>query len=237
LLRDAQFLRIIKQHPWIAHPDNHIEAILDDPELLSALLIYLRACQTTPPRSLLRLLECRGEDLPGFDRRWCQILVQRYLREQAWPLDAESEKHREAMARRLRAAGLLWRRELRLQASAPMRNLLRLTKSKVQACVEIYRLESRLRNEALRQVVLADFIRDDGSDQLGARPIFQALLSQMPEAERCRLALLTGRLAILHEDQVAALRDALGRMVSGFIPDPAAVPVLVPVYVRPRRRR
>ena len=37
--------------------------------------------------------------------------------------------------------------------------------------------------------------------------------------------------------RVRALRDALGRMVSGFIPDPAAVPVLVPVYVRPRRRR
>ncbi len=37
--------------------------------------------------------------------------------------------------------------------------------------------------------------------------------------------------------RVRALRDALGRVVSGFIPDPAAVPVLVPVYVRPRRRR
>jgi hypothetical protein len=81
----------------------------------------------------------------------------------------------------------------------------------------------------LRQVVLADFIRDDGADQLGARPIFQALLRQMPDAEQSGLALLTGRLAILHQDLAGALRDVLG--------DRAASLALEPLTAFPRFAR
>jgi superfamily II DNA or RNA helicase len=222
LLRGAEFLRIVRQHPWVASPESHVEEILEDPELLTALLIYLRACQEDPPRRLLKLLACRAEDLPAFDRGWCQVLVQRYLREQTWPLAAEAEPHRTALAKHLRAADLLCRRELRLETSPPVRNLLRLTKSKVEACVAIYKLESSFRKDALRQVVLADFIRDDGSNQLGACPIFQALLQQMPDADRSGLALLTGRLAILHKDLAGALRDALGDRASTLTLEPLA---------------
>jgi superfamily II DNA or RNA helicase len=211
LLRDAQFQHIIQQHPWLTRPESSAADILDDPELLSALLIYLKACGADPPRHLLKLLDCRAEDLPAFDRRWCHVLAQRYLREQSWPLDPDAGKHREAFGGRLRAAGLLWRSELRVQTSPSLRNRLRQTMAKVEACVEIYRREAAFRKEALRQVVLADFVRDDGSGLLGARPIFQALRRHMPESARHTLALLTGRLAVVHETQLERLREALGR--------------------------
>jgi superfamily II DNA or RNA helicase len=220
LLGDAQFQRLVQQHPWIAKPESSVADILDDPELLSALLIYLKACDTALPRHLLELLDCSADDLPSFDRRWCHVLAQRYLREESWPLDPESETHREAFAGRLRAAGLLWRSELRLQASPSMRNRLRQTKSKVEACVEIYKRESAFRKETLRQVILADFIRDDGSDQLGARPIFQALRQHLPESDRRKLALLTGRLAIVHETHLEALREVMGSRGPGLQNEP-----------------
>ena len=216
LLRDAQFQRIVQQHPWIAQPESGAADVLDDPELLSALLVYLKACGVVLPRRLLKLLDCTAEDLPAFDRPWCQALVQHYLRESGWPLDPESEKHREAFAGRLRAAGLLWRSELRLQTSPSLRNRLRQTMSKVAACVEIYRRESAFRQETLRQVILADFVRDDGADELGARPIFEALRQHMPEPAQRNLALLTGRLAILHEAHLEALRKALGSREPGL---------------------
>jgi hypothetical protein len=139
LPRDAEFLRIVPQHPWVYAPEWRVEEILEDPELLSALLIYLRACQQVLPRPLLKLLDCRPEDLPAFDRARCQVLVQRYLSGQTWRLDAQSEEHRVALAKRLRDAALLWRREVHLQSSPSLRNRLRLTKSKVEACVAIYR--------------------------------------------------------------------------------------------------
>jgi superfamily II DNA or RNA helicase len=210
LLADAEFLRIVREHPWIASSETSVEEMLEDPELLSALLIYLHAARQELPLRRLRLLGCKSDHLPAFDRAWCQVLVQRYLRQSTWPLVVEMEEHRTALARRLRAAGLLWRHELRLQSSAPMRNLLRLTEAKVSACAAIYQLEAAFRKEKLRQVVLADFIREDGANQLGAFPIFLALLRQMPEAEQPGLALLTGRLAILHEDRAEELREWLG---------------------------
>ncbi len=220
LLKDAEFLRLVQQHPWIADSGAKLDEMLEDPELLSALVIYLRACGVSPPRRLMKLLGCEVEELPPFERRWCQVLVQRYLREQTWPLDAESERHREALAKRLRSAGLLWRRELRVAASPPVRNMLRLTKSKVEACVAIYQLEAAFRNDALRQVILADFIRDDGSLQLGARPIFQALLQHVSAEARPGFALLTGRLALLHESHLAELRRALGARASALQSEP-----------------
>jgi superfamily II DNA or RNA helicase len=222
LLHDAEFLRIVRRHPWVYAPEWRVEEIFEDPELLSALLIYLHACQQDMPRPLLKLLDCRPEDLPPFDRAWCQVLVQRYLSGQTWPLDAQSEPHRAALAKRLRDAALLWRHEVHLQSSPSLRNRLRLTKSKVEACVAIYKLESDFRKAALRQVVLADFIRDDGSGRLGANPIFHALLREIPAAEQPGLALLTGRLAILHERLTAPLSEVLGERASALALEPLA---------------
>ena len=220
LLRDEEFLQIVRHHPWIDAPEWRVEEILEDPELLSALLIYLHACQQALPGPLLRLLDCQPQDLPPFDRAWCQVLVQRYLSAQSWPRDPNSDAHRAMLAKRLHEAALLWRREVHLQSSPTLRNRLRMTISKVEACAAIYRLEAAFRQDALRQVVLADFIRDDGSGQLGARPIFNTLLRQMSPAEQAGLALLTGRLAILHEQLVPALRKVLGERASrlGFEP-------------------
>jgi superfamily II DNA or RNA helicase len=220
LLRDAEFLRIVRRHPWMDAPEGRVEEILEDPELLSALLIYLHACQQELPGPLLQLLDCQPQDLPAFDRAWCQVLVQRYLSGLTWPLDAESEQHRAALSKRLREAALLWRREVHLLASSSLRSRLRMTKSKVEACSAIYQLESAFRKDPLRQVVLADFIRDDGSGQLGALPIFRALLRQMPEAEQPALALLTGRLAVLHERLAAPLRDVLSERASALALEP-----------------
>ena len=220
LVKDPELLRIVKEHPWVAAPGEKIGDILEDPELLSALVVYLRARGEPPPVTLLKLLGCDAEELPAFNRRWCHVLVQHYLREQSWPLDAESDKHRVALAKQLRAAGLLWRRELRLQASPPVRNLLRLTRSKLDACLAIHRLEARFRNDELRQVILADFIRDDGSPQLGARPIFQAFLHQVPAVARTGLAMLTGRLALLHKAHLAELQEVLGFRAPGLQAEP-----------------
>lgn len=205
LLTDEPFQAAVDLHPWLADVSTDSEAVLNDVELLSALLVYLNAVGRKVPKRFLRLLSCQQRDLPEFSREWCQTLVGHYLSTKSWPLPDELEAHRDELKKKLRAAGLLWRRELRLNSSRAISNSLKLNRAKIAACVEIHRTEKSFRGEALRQVVLTDFIRDDGKNELGAIPVFDALRLALSEEDKVGLAVLTGRISILHKTNLPHL--------------------------------
>ncbi len=210
LLRDEMFRQNIKTHPWVVSSSPDEAEILDAPELAVAMIAYLRATGEPVPVRLCSLMDCREEDIPVMGRRWWQVLVRSYLFDSTWPGTPEMEKHRDQLGRRLRAESLLWRRELRLSESKPVARKLSLSPAKIQACVDIHRCESALHGEKLRQVILTDFIRDDDIDQpgqsvkplLGAWPVFRALASQSGAEEGPTMALLTGRLAVIHNNLI-----------------------------------
>ena len=220
LSRDPEFLAAIVRHPWITRPKA--EEVLDDPEFAVALLVYLKHRGEKGPAELLALLDVRASEIPDPSRRWWQVLVEKYLFHASFP----NTDHRKALTARLRESRILWRRELRLEKSRAVKTALSLTASKIDACREINRLESELRGDALRQVVLTDFIRDESfgrpenrKPQLGAWPIFRALAGE-------RTALVTGRLSVVHRDRIPELRAAAGRTL-----DEKPVPDL-PGFVR-----
>ena len=64
LLDDSAFLDALAAHPWLAEPAMHEEAILDDPETLSAMLIALAAEGWPLPRPALQLLGIEGDGTP-----------------------------------------------------------------------------------------------------------------------------------------------------------------------------
>jgi hypothetical protein len=176
----------------------------------------------------------READLPTLDRSWWQVLIKAYIDERAWTLTGTAEDHRQHLVRRLRRDRLLWRRELRIEASQSVRTHLSLTSSKIDACVSIHRLEVAARGSQLRQVVLTDYIDDEALDspsceprRLGACPAFLALARHSPDSESA--ALLTGRIAIVHESRVAALDRAFEDSIATEAI--AALPSFVRVHV------
>lgn len=215
---DHDFIRQVEGHPWIGEPDP--EAVLDDPELAVALLVLLRATGSALPDDLLELLDLDRTELPSPSRRWWQILLHAYLYDVSFA--HRSRRYRDALATRLRNDGLLWRRELRIDGSRPVGRSLALSAAKVSACLDVFRAESSLRGSALRQVVLTDYIRDEGwsggpgsvPTELGALPVFDGLATSVPDDEAPFIAMVTGRLTVLHRSREPAFRAALRPGVS-----------------------
>ncbi len=208
LSTDFAFADAVKSHPWIAsaHPDTL--ALLGNLELAMGLAIFLRETGSTPPEGLLKALDCREDELPEIDPFWWSVLLRHYLFGETWTESEARREHRDDLARRLRKSGLLWRRELRLEKSRPLQRKLSLTAAKIDACVQINRLEREVRQRALCQVILTDFIRQEGEgakEVLGAWPIFRALTDSAAPEHRPRIALLTGPLALIHQKLVPFL--------------------------------
>lgn len=200
MLHDDEFLRAVRVHPFVANPTP--EEVLDAPELAVGLLAYLQQRGADLPKPLLKLMHLDYDEIPELSKRWWQVIIKAYLFK--WPTESE---HREAVAKRLREAKLLHRRELYLDQSRSVKTGLSLSSAKVQACIDIYQLEFAARGEALRQVVLTDFIREKESGTLGAWPVFEAMVKAAKAEEAPTIGLLTGRLAVVHETRLEALRQ------------------------------
>ena len=220
LAEDPVLRAAVQQHAWVRARDPDPDAVLERPELAVALLVHLRAARCRLPRGLLRLLDCRPRDLPEATLAWWETLLAGYAGVGAgntaagWPSLDEVFEHRRALRRELRSLGLLQRGVLRLQEAPALRAKLLSSRAKLAACRAIYRAERRCRGDALRQVVLTDFVRDEGlagpaPPQLGAWPIFRALAGGAAPQSAPDFALLTGRLVVVHAERFDALREAL----------------------------
>lgn len=216
-LAEQEFIAELAAHPWCgAEPD--LGEVLANAETANALLVFLRATDSVMSRPLLRLMALKPNELPKLERRWWQVLIKSYLFDKHWPESEEGDARRKAMKRQLRDAHLLWRRELRLDQSRPIKTELTLSSAKLDACVEVHRLERQQRGEGLRQVILTDFIRDEGIDEtatdadaaLGAWPVLRRLVDFAGPGHNEDMALLSGRLTVLHRSHLPALQEILG---------------------------
>jgi superfamily II DNA or RNA helicase len=208
LYADATLERAVQQHSWVTTSQTAEDEIFARPDHAIALLVYLKQKQLALPLHLMGMLDLQEVDVPELGDYWWQQIVGAYLyRPQGWPEDDEIAAHRKKLARTLRDRHLLRNRELQLSDARLVKRHMTQSSAKIQACVDIYREERSVRGGALRQVILTDYIRDDGVrsnsseqvDSLGAWPVFRALANQLNDHEKRYCALLTGRLVIVHE--------------------------------------
>ncbi|NNE36370.1 MAG: type III restriction endonuclease subunit R, partial [Rhodothermales bacterium] len=216
LSRDEHLQRAIREHAWLTNAPDVTDAIFANPELAIALLVYLKNRQVELPPHLLGILDLQPEDIPDISEYWWQLLVSTYLyKPGGWPEDEELKTHRKKLARILRDRKLIWNRELQLSDARLIKRHITQSSAKIQACVDIYRHEREVRGAGLRQVILTDYIRDEGVrsnkekqvEMHGAWPIFRELVHSLGDEERRTCALLTGRLVVLHESIAAQLKD------------------------------
>ena len=205
---DREFFQAVLSHPWLHTQEVDIVELLDDTEFAFGLLSYLKHNNASIPKKLLRPLDARTADLPVMNRRWWGIVIRRVLFSGDFDETDNIEALRKRLKKMLRAKQLLKGRQLQFDVSISLRQKLRHTPEKITACVNIYKLEQQCRGEQLRQVILTDFIRDETigdidtpPDQLGAWPVFRALLLNTSLEEARGFAMLTGRYGILHRQQ------------------------------------
>ena len=229
LLNDSTFMDDLLAHAWIRQPESHLADILRSPDAAIALVVVLQSRNARRLAPLMGVLDLTAADAPEMSTTQWEHLIRHYVQGGGFDESPDFFNRRAQLTRRLRADGLMWRRELNLVNSGRRWPRLALSAEKVAACLEIHRMECESRKDSLCQVILTDYIRDEEyrhvtqrSLPLGAWPIFNALARGASHCRREALALHTGRLSIIHESLVSALELLLPPGSIEF----AAVPAL-----------
>ena len=223
---DPVLSKAVAEHPWLSGAEPPSDEVFANPELAVALLAFQRSRRRRLPRALLNLLGFRPKELPALDPAAWQVVAVGLSLERLVPAP------RSARPRARSAAQAAARRAARSEARVAHRGIQAVAHAaqsvggQDRGLRRDQRRELELRGDGLRQVFLTDYVRDEGvrsaarpTLQLGAWPLFRVLVDKS-ESERAGIALLTGRLVVLHADHLAALAQQLGHeAVSRPIPD------------------
>jgi superfamily II DNA or RNA helicase len=202
LRANSEFAESVCKHPWLQSPEANAEEILEQPEVLSSMLIYVNAAGHEVPEAALKLLGVEAQRFPELNLEWLELLLTFLLyRDQACLPDQLAK----TLRRELLGIGAIERQRVKLRDSADFMKLLTTSTSKLPAIAEIVQLESESLDDDLRLVILTDFIRkselpdsdedDPISEDIGVVPIFEELRRR--KLTRVRLCILSGSLVVV----------------------------------------
>jgi len=215
LRANVAFNNAILKHPWLATPDQHTEEILDDPEYLSSMVVYLNAVQQEVPLGALSTLGLSHKRIPELGLEWLEVLLSHCLYSDAANF-REIEPVLKATRHELLSIGAIERRRVKLRDPSDHLKLLTTSVTKLKSVEQIVRLEAGALGEGLRCVILTDFIRraelPKSSDEvpvfedIGIVPVFESLRrAAMPDI---RLGVLSGSLVIVPTGTEPIVRQA-----------------------------
>ncbi|MEM7571410.1 MAG: DEAD/DEAH box helicase family protein [Bacteroidota bacterium] len=201
------FALFLREHPWLKTPEQHYEAIFEQPEYFTALLSVLRAQGSEPPASAMGVLHGETAIAPPLNDHWVTVFLQRALRQDKY---FESQEGKEWMRpfRRLLTAMNAWQDgRLELDPGQDLRKSKLDASAKLQAVQEIVAFESEELREGLRLVILTDFILPEllpttehdrtTLRQISASSIFETLRRELDDYDQQGLSVLTGGLVII----------------------------------------
>lgn len=223
LVNDETFYACIQEHPWL-HEELDTTGVYNDPQAAMALLIFLKHKTGKAAPKLCATLDVQEKDIPPLSRSWWQILLEHLLLRSHVEQSIAASTYYADLKKRLRSLELLRKNELSIVSSQRLERSLALSGRKVMSCLLIHKLELKQRGDDLRQVILTDYIRDEvltmadslGTSTLGAWPVFRELCAKSPIAGS--VAMLTGRLSIVHELLVEFLKTETGDNSIVFTP-------------------
>jgi superfamily II DNA or RNA helicase len=215
LRSNEAFKEALLTHPWISAPDDHTEEILEDPEYLSSMVVFLRATGREIPHAALSTLGLSRKQIPTLELEWLEVLLSRCLYSDDKSFQP-SEQILKAIRRELLAIGAIERRSVKLHNPSDHLKLLTSSVTKLKSIEEIVRLEAGSQGDELRCVILTDFIRKAEMpksagevaicEDIGIVPIFESLrLGALPDI---RLGVLSGSLVIIPGSAEPLLRQA-----------------------------
>lgn len=219
LKANPAFKNAILSHPWISAPEQYTEAMLDNPEYLSSMVIFLRAVGEKIPPAGVHVLGLSDKQVPELNLEWLEVLLSNCLYR-----DAQNFSNTDGVLKTIRHdllnMGAVERRKVRLRNPSDHLKLLTTSVTKLKSCEEIVRLEAGALGQELRCVVLTDFIRKDelpGSpgevsvfEDIGIVPLFESL--RTGSVSDIRLGVLSGSLVIVPSDAASMVKEAASEM-------------------------
>jgi hypothetical protein len=226
-------LDYLEGHPWLASPADHVEAILDNPEVLSAILVHLAASGRRLPPRPLKLLGVRRTDVPLPSPYWTEVLLNALL-VRFRDVFTIGEAREKALRSSLHEYGLIEGGEVRLGESRSLFGLMAGSLAKLDSIADIARAEAQNLGADLRMVILTDHVRGGELSRIGRSEYVPPKLGVVPIFEMLRratlrgqqLGVLTGNLIILPANQCDALNGlcadhGIGRECWATTPVPA----------------
>ena len=212
LMCDDQLISYIRTHKGL-NGQSSDDLLLDDPAYLSSILIYLQSRNVPFPSRLQRLLGAKR--LPNMSIEWMERLLQGFLYD-----DADSymcdKTYREMLTDQLKAQGLIEKRKVVMTKSAAVEKLLTNSLGKCNSIRDIVFHEYQTTGDALRLLVLTDYIRKEyekslGNNEsdvnaLGVLPFFEMLRRENEKkGEHIRFGVLCGTIVIIPAEAKEAL--------------------------------
>lgn len=218
LRANGELLDRLATHPWLTEPDHEVEAILEAPEVLSAMLVLLASAGRDLPRPALELLGVRRHEVPAPSGFWLQVLLDA-LTGPFGRTTSLAPQWLEGLRNRLHRLGLIASGRVRLHETRAIYRVLAASLAKLDSVVEIAAAESANLGDDLRMVVLSDHLRagelltapDDTfhPERLGVVPIFETL--RRAGVAQGAIGVLSGRLVIVPANTLPRLREIASR--------------------------
>ncbi len=197
LKMNAAFKNAVLSHPWVSAPEQHTEDILDDPEYLSSMVVYLNAVGQEIPPAVMSTLGLSRKRIPELSLEWLEVLLSNCLYRDPETF-TKSEAIFKAIRHELLSIGAIERRKAKLRNPSDHLKLLTTSVTKLKSVEEIVKLETGSLGDNLRCVILTDFIRKAELPRLGDEvPVFEDI-GVVPVFESLRVAAVPGiRLGVL----------------------------------------
>jgi len=226
LWADGSLLDDLERHPWLQRPEKHVEAILEAPEMLSAVLVLLSGARRRLPPAPLRLLGVSSRNVPQPSFFWLERFLDGVTATHAATFDIGRDRVM-ALRDRLHRHGLIEGGRVRLGETRSTFQLMAANLAKLDSIAEIARAEDRSLGESMRMVILSDHIRahdlpaapeaEFRPSKSGVIPIFEHL--RRSGVASGTLGVLTGTLVVIPRGALPTL-EALTAEHGG---DPAMV--------------
>ena len=188
---------------------KYFDLVFDVPDFFISIASYLRTTGKIVPPAFLKLFDIKAKELPEFDETWAETFLNGlfYAHRSFFAPIESSIKDLESHAHK---AGLIYRKKVYISSNPLVQKEIASSVGKLDAIVDIVQSEHRTLKNNLRLVILADYIREEMTQEmltsLGVVPIFLKL------SEKYRtlpLAVLTGTLIVIPKDKKQAVLERL----------------------------
>ncbi len=215
LMTDETFASVIRSHRGLCGMVSDDE-LLDKPNYLASILIFLQAKGYSFPERLKRLLGAKR--LPEMSAEWMEELLQGLLYEDTVGYSCD-EEYIKSLISELKANGLIEKKKVMFVTNPSVEKMLTTSKGKCESIHQIVQHEYASTGKELRMLILTDYIRkeyekavgtEDDVNALGVIPFFEQLRRSVGKTTDVRLGVLCGTIVVIPAEAKDALLAAVG---------------------------